>query len=50
MQHFNKYKKTVLAHTDSANQLQATVANQLQAEAVVGNFKTVFKLLEMYIS
>ena len=30
---------TVLAQTDSPNQLQAMVANQLQAEAVVGNLK-----------
>ena len=28
---------TVLVHTDSANQLQAMVANQLQPEAVAGN-------------
>ena len=30
---------TVLVQTDLANQLQAIVANQLQAEAVVGNLK-----------
>ena len=41
---------TVLVHTDSANQVHAMVANQLQAEAVAGNFKSVFKLLERYIS
>ena len=41
---------SVLVHTDSANQLQATVTNQLQTEAVVGNFKYVFKPLERYIS
>ena len=41
---------TVFVHKDSANQLHAMVANQLQAEAVMGSFKLVFKLLERYIS
>ena len=39
---------TVLSHMDLANQLLATVANQLLVEAVVGNFKSVSKPLELH--